>query len=112
MNGSDASYTQEVWKWTCLTLHTSFYKLQCFFDMISIHPLLKTINSHELFSTFDAFLASLDDARAENQRRLAAAREAEKQIRITRERKERISTASKVRNLNIWNCWNIRLIFP
>ena len=63
--------------------------------LLSSHK--KTINSHELFSTFDAFFASLDDARAENQRRLAAAREAEKQIRITRERKERISTASKVR---------------
>ena len=59
----------------------------------------KTINSHELFSTFDAFFNSLEEARADNQRRLAAAREAEKQIRITRERKERISTASKVRRV-------------
>jgi hypothetical protein len=62
----------------------------------------QTINSHELFSTFDAFFQSLDEARHENQRRIAAAKEAEKQIRITRERKERISTASKKRKFKFF----------
>ena len=56
----------------------------------------KTVESHELFSIFDSFFHALEEARSENEKRKLKIKEEEQQIRITRERKERISTASKV----------------
>lgn len=62
----------------------------------------KTVESHELFSIFDSFFHALEEARSENEKRKLKIKEEEQQIRITRERKERISTASKV-NIHVTN---------
>jgi len=60
----------------------------------------KTVESHELFSIFDSFFHALEEARSENEKRKLKIKEEEQQIRITRERKERISTASKTKNFD------------
>ena len=57
-----------------------------------------TVDSHELFSTFDNFFNSLEFAREENKKREEEEREKEKQKIILKERKERIASASKVIN--------------
>ena len=74
----------------------------------------KTVESHELFSIFDSFFHALEEARSENEKRKLKIKEEEQQIRITRERKERISTASKV-NISVTKvtfCYICDILIP
>merc|ERR1712062_157694 len=59
-----------------------------------------TVDSHELFSTFDNFFNSLEFAKEENKKREEEEREKEKQKIILKERKERIASASKKKNFD------------